>query len=374
MTPDPLTQVAADEESVQMFQHAMALEDLGRYEEALAAALDVLRLQPDFYPAHCMIASCLYALGDVEGTHQALKSVLGMNPADHWAVRLLSLNLKRMNRLDEALRAARESVRLEPEDFLSQAVLSEAARALKRYKEAEGAASEAVHLAPEQPEGYYCLAQIALSQRKYSKAEKLFRQALQVDPQHYPSMNDLGVALQNQLGKTKEAMNVLQQAAQLAPSAPLARSNLYAGARKYVYGGGMLAAWFVWMALSRLVGEADPEMRKYGIYFLILTVAVAAPAGLFAIVRRRKKLSMPAKLVIEAGPEPAGKGRPEWAQGLGMVVAGVVVLAILGFGRAFISSLDVETGRAIIHWIVYLALIALPWFFVYKFVRRIRRR
>jgi tetratricopeptide (TPR) repeat protein len=148
-----------------------ALNELGKYDEAIVHYMEALRIKPNF-------AEPYYNLG---------------------------IALARQGKLNEAISHYTEALRIEPGYAEAHNNLGDVLRQQERYDEAISHFSRALQLKPDYPKALSNLG-IALSQQgKFNEAIAHFSEALRIQPDDADTHYNLGVTLEKQ-GRLDEAM------------------------------------------------------------------------------------------------------------------------------------------------------------------------
>jgi Flp pilus assembly protein TadD len=168
-----------------------ALDELGRFREALELAKEAVRLRPDD-------AERRYSLGSL---------------------------LDRRGRLREAEAAYREAIRLQPDFIEAQGNLGNVLYRLGRNPEAEAAYRAALRLRPGLPDAHYNLGRALNRQDRFPEAEAAFREALRLRPAYPEAHDNLGIALFGR-GLWKEAEAAYRKALRLQPADPITTYHL----------------------------------------------------------------------------------------------------------------------------------------------------
>jgi len=125
------------------YNKSLVLHDLARYEEALATCEQCIRLEPGDAKAFYHKGYILNSLERYEEALQALERALRLDPdyAAAWTSKGYVLN--NMERYEEALAAFEQGIRFEPDDQKAYHGKGVALYNLKRYEEAERAFEKA---------------------------------------------------------------------------------------------------------------------------------------------------------------------------------------------------------------------------------------
>ncbi len=221
------------------------LHGLKRYDEAIAAYREAIRLKPDNDRDRANIGGTLREQGKFDEAAAAFRDALRVNPDFAECHASLGELLKEEGKLEEAAAEYREAIRLIPDvgDFHSRlgAILCDqdkAALALASYR-------EAARLEPDLPE---CRGDVAIAlglSGKFDEAVALCREMIRANPSLGIGHYALATVLKDQ-GKRAEAVAEYREAIRLGTNDP---------ARDHYNLGRVLAE------LDRL-DEADPEFRE----------------------------------------------------------------------------------------------------------------
>jgi len=168
------------------------------------------------------------ALGDVEGSIQALEDSLSIKP--DYAPAILSMGSVefQLGKKAEALNRFRSLVSMPGETPDLEEIIDEAGDYLIQegaYKEGLELFSEAAMRFPENPVFHQGIGCCAGHEGLMDEAIEASRRALELDPENQKLVNDLGWSL-FQNGLLEEARETLKRAVTMDPSDDLARNNL----------------------------------------------------------------------------------------------------------------------------------------------------
>src|SRR5688572_24860347 len=96
-------------------ERAHKLIEWGRYRDALPELQIALSLDPDHYPALCLLAQAHLAIDDFQESLKWADRAIASQPEDEWGYRLRAVALHTLGRKRDALDAAHEASRLAPE-------------------------------------------------------------------------------------------------------------------------------------------------------------------------------------------------------------------------------------------------------------------
>src|SRR5260221_721836 len=160
-----------------------ALNGLKRYEEALAAYEQAIRLDPNYTYAYLFKGN---ALSDLK-------------------------------RYEEALAAYEQAIRLDPDHTYYYYSKGNALSDLKRYEEALAAYEQAIHLDPDDADYYHNKGNALSDLKRYEEALAAYEQAIRLDPDDADYYHNKGIAL-NELKRHEEALAAYEQAIRLDPN------------------------------------------------------------------------------------------------------------------------------------------------------------
>jgi tetratricopeptide (TPR) repeat protein len=238
---------------------AIALQDAGRFDEALTRYRRAIALQPDYAPAYNNMGTALRAKGNVDEAMAAYRRALSISPdypdahynlgnalvdqnqlgeaVQHLTIALralpgspdahnnLGLALAAEGKYLEAARQFEAAVSADPLAARPRANLGNALAELERWDEAIRHLEVAVGLARENVTIRYDLGQAFLGAERFADAARELRGVLELAPESASVLNDLGIALAAQ-GDVHGAIQQFQRALTLDPGLSSARSNL----------------------------------------------------------------------------------------------------------------------------------------------------
>jgi tetratricopeptide (TPR) repeat protein len=177
-------------------QRALAEIDLqvGRKEEALAAAQEAVRLAPDSSAAHMALAEAYFAGAEEDKAAEECEKALTLNPKEGQAY--LALGQMRFFQ--------------------------------RRYAQAAENFQRAIEVSPDLAPAYASLARIFIQQGRSAEARNMLEKAVALDPQDWESQYQLAVLL-NESGEAGAAGELLEKVTRLHPDFLPAQEQLVMG-------------------------------------------------------------------------------------------------------------------------------------------------
>ncbi len=190
------------------------LIDSKRYEEALAACEQALRLDPNYALAYYNKGKAFRGLKRHEESISAYDQAIRLDPTYTNAYYNKGIALNELKRYEEAITADDQAIRLDPTDALAYYNKGVSLRELKRHEEAISANDQAIRLDPTYASAYYNKGVSLGELKRYEEAITAYDQAIHLNPNHFNAYYNKGWALEK-LGKQKEAQQAYAKARQL---------------------------------------------------------------------------------------------------------------------------------------------------------------
>ncbi|NCC84934.1 MAG: tetratricopeptide repeat protein [Clostridia bacterium] len=209
MESGPAKRAATSSKAAVLAQMAYALEQLGRFNEALV---------------HFKKARSLTPSQELDGHCSRLENLLA-NPNALAALVHQASVLRRAGKFDEATKVyhAALQINIDDPDALHGLGLTQWAK-----KDMDGALpliQQAIILNPDRAEFYNDLGMLFQERGELDKAISFHKRALRVDPTFAPAYINIGVAHKRQ-GNLDEAVSAYKKAIELNPNSPAAHNNL----------------------------------------------------------------------------------------------------------------------------------------------------
>src|SRR6266567_2481396 len=208
---DPLP---SSKTKMEWFEEGNRLSDLKRYEEALAAYEQAIRLDPDDVTAYYKKSAALIKLKRYEEALITLEQAIRLDPNYARAYTDKGAILNQFGRYEEALIALEQAIRLDPNDVFAYNNKGHALSGLGRYEEALIALEQVIRLDPNNALAYNNKGHALNQLGRYEEALSILEQAIRLDPNFAAAYNNKGTALIG-LGRYEEARQAYAIARQL---------------------------------------------------------------------------------------------------------------------------------------------------------------
>jgi len=199
------------------FSKGLALGNLKRYEEALAAYKQTTRLNPNYAYAYFGKKLAFGNLKSYELDLIVYEQAIHLNPNDASTYYGKGNILRKLKHYEEALRTYNQAIRLDPNFASAYYGKGNIFNDLKRYEEALTAYEQVIRLDPTHAYAYYGIGD-ALHYLKYDEeALTAFDQSIRLDPNFALAYYGKGIALRD-LKRYEEALTAFDQAIRFDPN------------------------------------------------------------------------------------------------------------------------------------------------------------
>jgi tetratricopeptide (TPR) repeat protein len=202
-----------------------ALRAAGRTDEAVASYRRALESQPDYPDAHYNLANALLEQKRPEEAAAHFRVALAAIPDSAGSHNNLGIALAAEGKLEESVAEFRAALKADPDSPKANRNIGKALSELGRSAEAIGYLRRAVALAPMDKEAHYDLGSDLLALNQMAEAASEFQAALALDPQWVAAHNNLGIALAS-LDRLDDAITHFRRALEIQPDYPDAKRNL----------------------------------------------------------------------------------------------------------------------------------------------------
>jgi tetratricopeptide (TPR) repeat protein len=203
----------------------IALNDMGRIDDAIAHYQQAIELRPSYAEAHYNLGRLLAQKGRLNDAIIHYEKALEINPADAESRNNLGVTLFGSGRVDEAVAHYREALKIRPDYAEASCNL---ANALLSNGDLDGAIagySACLALSPNQAEAQYDLASALLRKGKTDEAIAHYKKVLELRPDSADAHANLGSALLAK-GLVRDAIAAYRNALRISPENVPAQSNL----------------------------------------------------------------------------------------------------------------------------------------------------
>ena len=199
-----------------------ALGRLGRYEEALKACDEAIKLDPRDSTAWANKGVALGNLGRYEETLKAYDEAIKLNPTNAIVWSSKGEVLRRSGRPEEALKACDEATRLNPKYAAAWTNKGLALGSLGRHEEALKACDEAIKVNSRDAIAWTAKGATLGRLGRYEEALKACDEAIKLNPGNTVALTNKGLTLIC-LNRQDEAIRTLEEAIQIDPTCENAR-------------------------------------------------------------------------------------------------------------------------------------------------------
>jgi Flp pilus assembly protein TadD len=229
--------------------------DQQRYDEAIAAYRQAVRLEPQNALAHYGLGVAYSRKGENEQAIAAYREAIRLQPEHADAHYGLGVASGHLSQNEQAVTAYREAIRLNPGLADAHYNLGMIYARLRLEEQAIAAFREAIRLQPTDALAHYGLGVIYAKRGQNDQAMEVYREAIRLNPNHAEAYTGLGV-IYSRTRQDDQAIEAYRQAVQLKPSQPNAYYGLWG---MYRVKGDRSEAQRAWRAYQALVPGAGPE-------------------------------------------------------------------------------------------------------------------
>jgi tetratricopeptide (TPR) repeat protein len=208
-----------------LLQEALALHNIGNYQEAEAIYRQVIEAKPDSPEAHSQLGSSLLKQRRMLEAEISQRQALALKPDFASAHFNLGNTLSDQGRFVEAEASFRQASVLDPDFADAHYNLGTLFQWQGRLEEAKVSFQQVIRTCPESIEAHGNLGSVLLALGEIKEAEQAFRQTVALDPYAFFTHNNLGTALFEQC-RFEEAVTSFQQAIAYDATSFQAHNNL----------------------------------------------------------------------------------------------------------------------------------------------------
>src|SRR5271165_494395 len=197
---------------------AEAFRRLGRFQEAIDTADQVLAVAPDDVPILGTKGDALRSLGQAQQALEALDRAIELDPKYLFGLRAKIMVLLDEERIDECSAALQRALELDPDDAITSTLVVE----LAEHGHGEVSLQILDRVGPAEPDSavlWVTRGAVLSALRRETEAEQSFSRALELDSDNVRALWGRGESLRL-IGRLDEAIDVLYRALRLAPGEP----------------------------------------------------------------------------------------------------------------------------------------------------------
>jgi tetratricopeptide (TPR) repeat protein len=203
----------------------VAYGELGRYQDAVEAFKQAIRIKPDYAEAHCNLGVAYGKLGRWQEAIEAFSQAIKIKTDYAEAHYNLGVAYGKLGRYQEAVEAYKQAIRIKPDYAEAYYNLGVAYGELGRYQEAVESYKQAIRIKPDYAEAHYSRGVAYNSIGRYQDAVEPYKQAIRIKPDYTEAHYNLGVVYSS-LGRSQEALESYKQAIRIKPDYADAHYNL----------------------------------------------------------------------------------------------------------------------------------------------------
>ncbi len=202
-----------------------ALSNLRRMDDAVASYRRALEIKPDNAEVLNNLGNAQSDLGRLADAAVSYRRALEIKPDYAEAHNNLGITLKNLGRLEDAVASYRRAVEIKPDYANAHNNLGVALNGLGHLDDAVASYRRALEIKPDYAEAHSNLGIALINLGRLDDAVASCRRALEIKPDYAEAYNNLGVALNN-LGHPEDAEASCRRALEIKPDYAEAHSNL----------------------------------------------------------------------------------------------------------------------------------------------------
>jgi protein O-mannosyl-transferase len=203
----------------------IALNNMGKTDEAIAHYQQAIELRPNYAEAHYNLGRLLAQKGQLDDALTHYKKALEINPADAEAWNNLGVTLFGIGRVDDAIAHYQHALEIRPDYAEASCNLANALLSKGDLDEAIRRYSACLALSPNQVEAQYDLASALLRKGRTDEAIAHYEKVLELRPDSADAYANLGSAFLA-LGRVQDAITAYRNAIRISAENVPALSNL----------------------------------------------------------------------------------------------------------------------------------------------------
>lgn len=199
-----------------MINWGVALDDLGRYEEAITIYEQALQIEPGGYDILFNWGVVLGKLTHYEEAITKYEQTLQIKFDMHEALFNWGLTLSKLERYEEAINKFKQALQIKPNKHEALSSWGFVLSKLGRYEEAITKYEQTLQIEPDQHEEWFNWGYALNNLERHEEAIVKYEQALKIKPDQYDTLFNWGSAL-SKLERYEEAIIKFKQVLQIEP-------------------------------------------------------------------------------------------------------------------------------------------------------------
>ncbi len=203
----------------------VAYYKLGRYQEAIEAYKQAIRIKPDYADAHYNLGVACDKLSRWQDEIEAYKQAIKIKPNYAKAYYNLGISYEDLGRYPDAVEAYKQAIQIKPDYAEAYINLGVTYCKLGRYQDATEACKKALTIKPNYAEAYINFGVIYYKLGRYQDAIEAYKQTIKIKPDYAEAYYNLGVSYEN-ISRYQDAADAYKQAIRIKPNYAEAYINL----------------------------------------------------------------------------------------------------------------------------------------------------
>ncbi|MGD0077610.1 MAG: tetratricopeptide repeat protein [Sedimentisphaerales bacterium] len=207
------------------FQLGVCFDELGRWQEAIEADKQAIKIKPGFAEAHCNLGNAYRELGRYRDAIESYKQAIRIKPDDALAHSNLGVAYGNLGRYQDEIESYKQAIRINPDYALAHSNLGVAYGNLGRYQDEIESYKQAIRIKPDLALAHSNLGVAYGKLGRWQDAMESFKQAIRIKPDDADTHYNLGVTYAN-LNRYQDAIESYKQTVRINPDYAKAHYNL----------------------------------------------------------------------------------------------------------------------------------------------------
>jgi tetratricopeptide (TPR) repeat protein len=193
-----------------------ALNELKRFDDALASYEQALKIKPDYDDAFCNRGNTLQELKRFDDALASYEQALKIRPDHADAFNNRGNTLHELRRFDDALASYEQALKIRPDYADAFCNRGNTLQELKRFDDALASYEQALKIRPDYPQAFYNRGNTLRELKRFDDALASYEQALKIRPDYAEAFNNRANTLQ-ELKRFDDALASYEQALKIKP-------------------------------------------------------------------------------------------------------------------------------------------------------------